>query len=164
MRVASSPDNDGTRRHCQTTWVRQARRDGVREKPASESSSSLFPPARSWWIWAGQRRALVSRCERGTLGSDLYLRSGGYGEEPRRCRGSIVGHLTRRSIRQCTWEPARWPPSRAASSGPVGRPVAGRCRRAGGGGSVVVRDRESRSHGEGVQHVRSLRSSSGGHW
>jgi hypothetical protein len=25
----SSPDNDGTGRHCQTAWVRQARREGV---------------------------------------------------------------------------------------------------------------------------------------
>src|SRR5680860_169028 len=32
-RVASSPDNDGTGRHCQTARVRQARRKGLREKP-----------------------------------------------------------------------------------------------------------------------------------
>jgi len=37
--VASSPDNDGTGQHCQMVWVRQARREGVREKPASERSS-----------------------------------------------------------------------------------------------------------------------------
>ena len=34
MRVGSSPDNDGTDRHCQTVRVRQARREGVREEPA----------------------------------------------------------------------------------------------------------------------------------
>lgn len=39
MRVASSPDNDGTGQYCQMAWVRQARRKGVREKPASERSS-----------------------------------------------------------------------------------------------------------------------------
>lgn len=39
VRVDSSPDNDGTGRYCQTVWVRQARWEGVREKPASESSS-----------------------------------------------------------------------------------------------------------------------------
>jgi hypothetical protein len=35
-KVASSPDNDGTDRYCQTVWVRQARRKGVREKPTSK--------------------------------------------------------------------------------------------------------------------------------
>jgi transposase-like protein len=34
-RVDSSHDNDGTGRHCQTVRVRQARRKGVREEPAS---------------------------------------------------------------------------------------------------------------------------------
>ena len=33
-RVASGPDNDGTGRHCQTAWARQARQKGVREEPA----------------------------------------------------------------------------------------------------------------------------------
>ncbi len=33
-RVASGPDNDGTDRHCQTVWARQARQKGVREEPA----------------------------------------------------------------------------------------------------------------------------------
>lgn len=39
VRVASSPDNDGTVRHCQTDRVRQARREGAREEPAAERSS-----------------------------------------------------------------------------------------------------------------------------
>jgi hypothetical protein len=34
VRVASSPDNDGTRRYCRTARVRQARREGGREEPA----------------------------------------------------------------------------------------------------------------------------------
>lgn len=33
-----------------------------------------------------------------------------------------------------------------------------------GGGLVVVRDRESRSHGEGVQRDRSMRAAEGDHW
>jgi hypothetical protein len=37
--AASSSDNDGTGQHCQMAWVRQARREGVREKPAPERSS-----------------------------------------------------------------------------------------------------------------------------
>lgn len=32
------------------------------------------------------------------------------------------------------------------------------------GGPVVVRDRESRSHGEGVQRVRGIRADPGGRW
>jgi hypothetical protein len=35
VRVGSSPDDDGTGRYCQTARVRQARRKGVREEPAS---------------------------------------------------------------------------------------------------------------------------------
>jgi hypothetical protein len=37
--AASSPDNDGTGQYCQMVRVRQARREGVREKPAVERSS-----------------------------------------------------------------------------------------------------------------------------
>ena len=33
-----------------------------------------------------------------------------------------------------------------------------------GGGPVVVRDRESRSHGEGAQHDRSIGADRGGRW
>ena len=32
------------------------------------------------------------------------------------------------------------------------------------GGPVVVRGRESRSHGEGVQRVRSIHANGGGRW
>jgi putative transposase len=44
VRVDSSPDNAGTGQHRQMVWVRQAIREGVREKPATESSSRE-PPA-----------------------------------------------------------------------------------------------------------------------
>ena len=37
--MGSSPDNDGTDQYCQMVRVRQARQKGVREEPASESSS-----------------------------------------------------------------------------------------------------------------------------
>ena len=60
--MASSPDNAGTGQHCQMVWVRQARQDGVREKPvlnAPQSSLQLEPdgsglvsdahPPRLWW-------------------------------------------------------------------------------------------------------------------
>ena len=35
----SSPDNDGTDQYCQMVRVRLARQKGVREEPATESSS-----------------------------------------------------------------------------------------------------------------------------
>ena len=37
--MGSSPDNDGTDQYCQMVRVRLARQKGVREEPASESSS-----------------------------------------------------------------------------------------------------------------------------
>src|SRR3954466_1484323 len=43
-RVASSPDNDGTGQNYRMVRVRQARREGVREKPALSRPLS-FPPA-----------------------------------------------------------------------------------------------------------------------
>ena len=51
MRVDSSPDNDGTDQYCQMVRVRLARQKGVREEPASESSSRQ-PAARTWRIGA----------------------------------------------------------------------------------------------------------------
>ena len=49
--VGSSPDNDGTDQYCQMVRVRQARQKGVREEPATESSSRE-PAARTWRIGA----------------------------------------------------------------------------------------------------------------
>ena len=37
----SSPDNDGTGRHCQTTWACLARREGGREEPAFKASQEI---------------------------------------------------------------------------------------------------------------------------
>ena len=52
-----------------------------------------------------------------------------------------------------------------ASSQLVGRKARCRLMPSGwGGGPVVVRDRESRSHGEGVQCVRGRRCGRGGRW
>lgn len=65
VRVVSSPDNDGAIRHCQTDRVRQARREGVREEPASgrflrqNTSSNLADMG-----WAATR----TRRMRGTSG------------------------------------------------------------------------------------------------
>ena len=53
MRVASSPDNAGTGQHYRMVRVRLARREGVREEPASSRPSSLPPapnPVDMGWI------------------------------------------------------------------------------------------------------------------
>lgn len=53
------------------------------------------------------------------------------------------------------------------TSGPLAGVGKARCRLmplGWGGGPVVVRDRESRSHGEGVQRVRSFGVEWGGRW
>jgi len=42
VKVDSSPDNDGVGQYCQMVQVRQARREGVREKPATERPSSAY--------------------------------------------------------------------------------------------------------------------------
>jgi hypothetical protein len=90
--VASSPDNDGTGQYCQMAWVRLARREGVREKPAAERLSSEFHQLQIWRIWAGQQRAPAHAVLCGEL-LDRYRcrRSGGHGEGLRRSRGDAAG-------------------------------------------------------------------------
>lgn len=56
--MASSPDNDGTGQNYRMVRVRQARREGVREKSVLSRPLS-FPPAQTRWIWAGLRCVLV---------------------------------------------------------------------------------------------------------
>jgi len=51
VRVGSSPEGDGTDQYRQMVRVRLARQKGVREEPASESSSRE-PAARTWRIGA----------------------------------------------------------------------------------------------------------------
>jgi hypothetical protein len=53
-RAASSPDNDGTRRHDRTARVRLARREGAREEPAAERLSRAdrqLQPGRCGLAW-----------------------------------------------------------------------------------------------------------------
>jgi hypothetical protein len=66
-RVASSPDNDGTRRHDRTARARLARREGVREEPAAERLSRCDPPAPTRSMWAGWRRAPAPSSRGGEL-------------------------------------------------------------------------------------------------
>ena len=145
-----------------TGRVGTARRPGsgkrdekVYERNQRQSPVSL-PPAQTWWMRAGLQCTLP-------FGSDSALGSSGSRRRPwgrsaayvwRCCRG-IVGRLTRQPGGGERGNRHGSPSCLAiqAGSGQVRRRLSIRVR---GGGSVVVRERESRSHGEGTQQVRSL--------
>jgi hypothetical protein len=91
-RVASSPYNAGTGRHCQTGRIRQARRRGVREDQRRKAPQA-GPPAPTWRIWAGLRRIPAgSGLPPGVPGRDEVARPGGHGKGLRRTRGWPLGH------------------------------------------------------------------------
>lgn len=145
----SSPDNDGTDRHCQTIRVRQARRESVREKPAStllKSSTSSNLTDMGW--------VAMHAPPRGDSEAVLIVAVGRPRGKPaayswRCCRG-IAGRFTRRSGHgeRGNHPGVALPPAIQVGDGQA------RCRltRPGwDGGPVVVRDRENRSHGQGGQ-------------
>lgn len=144
-----------------TGRVGTARRPGsgkrdekVYERNQCQSPVSL-PPARIWWIWAGLQRTLL-------VGSDSVLGSSGSRRRPWersaaypwRCCRDIAGRLTRRPGGGERGNRHESPVCLViqAGSGQVRRRLMARAR---DGGSVVVRGRESRSHGKGTQQVRS---------
>ena len=156
VRVASSSDNDGTGRHCQTARVRQARREGTRmQKPVVEPPQALhrlqpggYGPGRS----ARRFRPLGT-----TTPTPVFNgRPGGSGEGLRRNRSEAAGEeLGAYPVNGCAVNtgtiptPPSSPPNRSGSGQARRRPVAP----GWGGGSVVVRGRESRLHGEGSQQI-----------
>ena len=78
----SRPDNDGTGRHCQTVWVRQARREGVaRANQWLNPSSAASAP--SWRIWA-EEQCTPALMGRATSASEFRGRRGGHEEGLRR--------------------------------------------------------------------------------
>jgi hypothetical protein len=86
----SSPDNDGAGRHCQTAWVRQARRRGVRtQKPVVEPPQATRR-LETWWIWAG--RQCVSARTSGSGNSVAGVRSVRAEATAKRC-GVAVARL-----------------------------------------------------------------------
>ena len=156
-RAGSSPDNDGTGRHHQTARVRQARRRGVTRvnqwlNPLKRGTgSNLVDVGRAA---AGADRLMGMR-ESATASNVVAV---GHGEGLRRTRVVAAGE-------ELGADPADWhmvnagtvpvPPVLVPIQGPGGQ--AHRQLRAleRGGGPVVVRVRESRTHGEGAQRVRS---------
>lgn len=159
MTVGSSSDNDGMDQHCQMIQVRQARRKGVREEPAVERpsrwnhqlksggsglGSNAHPyDTSSHWELSGRlmspaREATVKNC--GVAMAKLQ----GHSWAPTPPKGSRVNVGTTPTV-------PLWI-SGELIDGKV------RCRlmlTGWGGEPIVVRGRENRSHGEGVQRFRS---------
>jgi hypothetical protein len=162
----SSLDNAGTGQHRQMARVRQARRRGVRvQKPVVEPPQEVdrLEPGGCGpgWQCAGPpyNRGEQPRRHGGAGGHGEVLR----GSRGQACRGK-AGHPSRQTV--CGERGNR---PRVASP-PAGQAGGGKARRllmirVRGGGSVVVRGRESRLHGEGTQRVRDVGTGrSGGRW
>jgi hypothetical protein len=89
--VASSPDNDGTGQYCQMVRVRLARREGVREKPASERLSSQCHQLQPGGCGLGRSAHPAASVVGELLDRYRRRRSGGHGEGLRRSRGDAAG-------------------------------------------------------------------------
>lgn len=162
VRVASSPDKAGTGQHRQMVWVRRARREGVTAVNQRMNASQEQTTSRNLtdgWVVA-RTRTIV----RGTPGPvDVAGR-----EATRKACGVLVARPQGHS-----WAPHLSSGSRVnvgttlvAPFPASGQLVGGKARRrllplGWGGGPVVVRGRESRAHGEGVQQVCSDRAERG---
>jgi hypothetical protein len=163
VRAASSPDKAGTGQHRQMVWVRRVRREGVTTVNQRINASQELTT--SWNLTDGWVAARTRTLVRGTLGPvDVAGRE---------ATGKACGVLVAKPQGQ-SWAPNLSNGSRVnvgtilAVPSPASRPlVEGKARRrpmllGWGGGPVVVRGRESRPHGEGVQQVRSDRADRGG--
>jgi hypothetical protein len=158
--------------HCQMVRVRQASREGVREKPAVERSSRESTSSNLADLgWAAARiRALARRTPRPVSVAGR--------EATRKACGVLVARLQGHS-----WSPNPTNGFRVnvgtipAAPSPVSMMLAvGKARRrlmppGWDGGLVVVAGattgrggRESRPQGEGVQQVRSTQALRGGRW
>ena len=163
--MASSLDKAGTDQHRQMVRVRRARRKGVREKPAAERPSSQSTSSNLMdmgWV-AARIGASAPRTLRPikVVGQEAMVNA---------C-GVVVAMLQGHS-----WAPTPSSGSRVnvgtipAVPSPISNQLAGgKARRrlmplGWDGGPVVVRGRESRLHGEGVQRDRGNYASHGVRW
>lgn len=160
MTVASSSDNDGMGQHCQMIQVRQARRKGVREEPAVERSSRRNHQLEPGGSGLGSNAHPSDTLSLGKLTGRLMSLAGeatvnncgvavaklqGHSWTPTPSRGSRVNVGTTPTV-------PSW-----VSDELVGGKVRCQLMLSGWGGEpVVVRGRESRPHGEGVQRLRSI--------
>jgi len=156
--VGSSPDNDGADQYCQMIWC-----------PASKSerrneSEPVVEPAQVW------NQLQPGRCGLGSSACCPFLHEGRYSDVGYRCR--LRGHdeCLRRSRGEAAAAKLDADPvdRNTVNMGTIPGPSHPSCCQHGdgqvhrrlmtpgwGGGSVVVRGRESRLHGEGTQRVRS---------
>src|SRR4051812_45407452 len=135
--------------------VRLANRKGIREKPAF--TSPKWSPARTWRIWAGRGAHPLFMTGRELLGGDFHLRREAMVKV---CGVAVAMPRGQSRVPPSISDPAvntgtirrRFRPSAASLLAGIGAPSA---ERVGWGGAVVVlRGRESRSHGEGRQRFR----------
>lgn len=159
-RVASSPDNDGARRYCRTACARQARWERATK-------------VNQWWN--------PRKCETGSNAADMgravvgakSIHDAANLSEVMHAAGRCHEESLRRTRGEATGEKLGAAPidRHMVNMGPVSAPpVRPRSQRGGGqahrlllgprrhGAAVVLRGRESRPHGEGRQHARSLRA------
>ena len=157
MRAGSSPDNDGTGRHYQTARVRQARRKGATQVNQWLNPLKRETDPKSGGHGTGSSARRIN-AETATLKSDFRGRPGGHEEGLRRTRGDAAGgELDTDPVDRCmvnvgTTPRLPSPPHLLCGGGQA------RCRLMAtrwGGGSVVVRGRENRPHGKGIQRVSS---------
>ena len=171
MRVDSSPDKAGTGQYCQMVWVRQARRKGVTRvnqrlnAPQEQTTSSNL--ADVGWVATRTRTTMHLLSGRGTLGlgdvagREATLKACGVGVA--RLQGHSWASTPSKGSRVNVGTIPAVPSP--ASSLLVGGKTCRRLMLPGwGGGPVVVRARESRAHGEGVQRIRSVNVDRGGRW
>ena len=152
----SGSDDGEAGRHHQTTQCSSSeteRRNG--SEPVVEPPSSVTP-APTWWVWAGSQRTQPAMAAGSDSEAGLMQSVGGREEGLRRTRGDAAGeelgadpdnrHMVNVGTTPGAALPAAQPGRRRAG------PLSADARR-WGGGSVVVRGRESRPHGEGTQRA-----------
>jgi hypothetical protein len=149
----TTPGRVGTARRCGS---------GQRDEKAYARNQCLTPlngpPAQIWRIWLAAMRTRRRVAVPGNFWPRCDNRSGGHGEDPQFNRGDAAGvELDASLVDRLRDERGNRPVSpslpcsqRGGRAGTSSADGTGR-----GGGSVVVRGRESRSHGEGSQQVSS---------
>jgi len=156
--VGSSPDNDGTGRYCQTIRARQARRRGVTRVNQRVNPLKRGNRLQPGGCGPGSSARLSLRTRKATPKPTIDVGGEAIEECLRRTRGeAAAAKLGADPVDRCMVNVGTVSVLPSPASGLlVGGQVHRRLMTPGrGGGFVVVRGRESRSHGEGTQRVRS---------
>jgi hypothetical protein len=159
-RAASSPDNDETYRYCQTVRARLARWECV-----TQVNQWLNPRKRGTGSNLVDMGRAAVHAEPGhgeaTPTTAMDVGGGGCEEGLRRTRGEAAGEeldaapIDRHTVNMGTVPVSTVRARIRRGGGQARRQLTGP---GWGGVAVVLRARQSRAHGEGPQHVRSLRT------